>query len=367
MNKILCIKLFIATVMMSLTLPVFAGPYTIKDITAQAKGSSASEAKNEALKDAKKQAFTFMLQKLIDKKGMDRFENPDEKTIEFLIDSMQIVSEQMGQKNYKATVIFEFNKQRLEEFLRKKSTPFTLPLHKTLLILPVLSDGAKTYLFEKENIWLDAWRQHHFHQALMTFVIPNGDLSDLTSVDAEDALIGATHKMADIATRYQVSAVVVPYVSITTEGRKLNARIDFQEYDAKGVKKNNTIRSHNLTEVAAETTKAEILKKLLEIAISNIQEFGKGQLGGKQDHNLVYLRIPTKSPEDYYKYIKLLNESGLALEVQPVELSKGFSVIRVRTLNTFEDLLQYFKDRGHNFEVSQEVTTPYAHEAASAG
>jgi hypothetical protein len=367
MNKKRFIKLFTVIAVLLTGLPLFGGPYTIKDIEAQAKGASASDAKETALKSAKRQAFQFMLQKLINKQEMERLENAEESTIEFLIDSMQIVSEQMGQKNYKATVVFEFNKQRIEELLRNKLIPFNIPVHKALLVLPVFSDGAKTYLFEKENLWFDAWKHHHFHQALITFVVPNGDLNDISLLDAEDALIGATHKMVNIAARYQVSAVVVPYVSITTEGRKLNARVDFQEFDGKGVKKNNAIRSHNLTEVASETSKAEILKKLLKIAVSNIQEFGKTQFGGNQNHNLVYLKVPTKSPEDYQKYIKLLNESGMAQEIQPVELSRDFSVIRVKTFNTLEDLLQYFKDRGHNFEASEEVTNPYAYEAEPKG
>jgi hypothetical protein len=366
-NKKWGINLFAAIAVLIIGFPIFGGPYTIKDIEAQARGASASEAKETALKAAKRQAFQFMLQKLINKQDMERFENAEESTIEFLIDSMQIVSEQMGQATYKATVVFEFNKQRIEELLRNKLVPFNIPVNKALLVLPVFSDGAKTYLFEKDNLWFEEWKHHHFHQALVTFVVPNGDLNDISLLDAEDALIGATHKIVNIAVRYQVSAVVVPYVSITTEGRKLNARVDFQEFDGKGIKKNNTIRSHNLTEVASESSKAEILKKLLKIAVNNIQEFGKNQFGGNQNHNLVYLKVPTKSPDEYLKYIKLLNESGLAQEIQPVELSRGYSVLRVKTFNTLEDLLNYFKDRGHNFEASQEVANPYAYEAEPKG
>jgi hypothetical protein len=143
--------------------------------------------------------------------------------------------------------------------------------------------------------------------------------------------------------------------------------VDFQEYDAKGIKKNNTIRSHSLTEVAAEVSKAELLKKLLKISIENIQDFVKVQFGGQQNHNLVYLKIPTKTPDEYYRYIKILNESGMAKEVQPVELSRSYSVLRVKTVYTLDDLLKYFKERGYNFETSQDVANPYAHEAEPQG
>lgn len=345
----------------------WGGAYSIKAIEVQNTSASSLTAKDAALKDARKQAFQLMIQKLVDTKEMDRFDAIDDTAIEFLIDSMQITNEKMGKKSYKATVSFEFNKQRIEEFLRNKTVQFVAPVHKSIVVLPLFTDGAKTYLFEKDNMWLDQWRGHSFNQALMTFIVPNGDLSDMRVLDAEDALIGASEKMAAVAARYQVSAVVVAYVTVATEGRRITARVDFQEYDAKGLKKNNAIRSHSLAEIKAETSKPELLKKLLKISIDNIQDFVKAQFGGAQNHNLVYLKVPTKSPNEYYKYIKVLNESGMAQEIQPVELSRVYSVLRVRTMYTLEDLLKYFKERGFDFETSQDVTNPYAHEAAPQG
>lgn len=343
---------------------VLAGPYTIQGIQVQNNKDSAITAKQAALKDGRRQAFHIMLQKMIEPKEMDRFDGLEDQTIEFLIDSFQVSNEKMGTKSYKATVNFDFNKQRLEEFLRNKAIPFIVPVHKSVLVLPVLSVGAKTYLFDAENAWLDLWRKHNFNQALVTFIVANGDLSDLSVLDAEDAVIGAAHKLTTLAQRYQVSAVVVPYVSITMDGRNLNARLDFQEYDNKGVRKNNAIRSHNLTEVATEVSKEALLGKLLPIAIENIQSFCKAQLGGGQ-YNLIYLKVPTKTSGDYYKYIKMLNDSTMAQDIQPVELSKNFSVLRVKTLYTLDDLLKYFKERGYNFEASQEIVNPYAYEAST--
>lgn len=367
MNKGFFIGVFALCLAMLNSSLHWGNAYSIKAIEVQNTGTSSLVAKDAALKDGRKQAFQLIIQKLIDKKEIDRFDATDDTTIEFLIDSMQIMNEQMGKKSYKATVSFQFNKERIEEFLKNKAVQFITPVHKSIVVLPLLSDGAKTYLFEKENLWMDLWKGHSFNHALMTFVVPNGDLSDMNLLDAEDALIGAAEKMAAIAARYQVSAVVVPYVSISMSGRHLNIQVDFQEYDAKGVRKNNTIRSHSLSEIAAETTKAELLKKLLKISIDNIQDFVKAQFGGNQNHNLVYLKVPTKSPNDYYQYIKILNESGMALDIQPVELSRGYSVLRVRTMYTLEDLLKYFKERGYNFEISQDVTNPYAYEAAPRG
>lgn len=354
--------MFVCLSMMNVSV-LLADAYTIKNIQVQSTGGSSSAAKEAALKSGRKQAFQMMIQKMVDKKEQDRFQSTDDQTIEFLIDSLQVINEQMGPKSYRASVSFDFNKERIGDFLRNKAVPFVVPVHKTILVLPVLSDGAKTYLFEKENIWFDLWKKHSFNQALMTFVVPNGDLTDISLLDPEDALIGANHKIITIAQRYQVSAIVVPYVTIAQEGRNLNVRLDFQEYDSKGLLKNNAIRSHNLSEAATETSKQQLLGKLLPIAIENIQDFCKAQFGGMQEHNLVYLKVPTKSPEDYYKYIKLLNESTMAQEIQPVELSKGYSVLRVKTLYTLEDLLKFFKERGYDFEASQDIVNPYAYEA----
>lgn len=342
---------------------VTANPYSISGIKVQSTAASSALAKENALQQGRKQAFQQMIEKLVSRKDVDRFTTVEDSTIEYLIDSLQVNNEYMGPTSYKATVSFEFNKDRLEEFLRNKSTPFIVPVHKSILILPVLTDGAKTYLFEKENAWLDLWRSHSFNQALVTFVVPNGDLRDISALDAEDALIGATHKLSTIAQRYKVSAIVVPYITITNEGRRINVRLDFQEFDAKGLSKNNQIRSHNINENKEDMPTRAALEKLLGYAINNIQDFVRAQFGGNQAHNLVYLKVPTKSPDDYYKYVQLLNESTMVSDIQPVELSREYSIIKVKTLYTMEDLLTYFKDRGYNFEASNDIVAPSVNDA----
>lgn len=365
-NIVLIYRLMVIVFCMASALSITcATPYTIKNVEVQSQGSSSSEAKDKALKDAKRQAFQLMIQKMLNQHDLNRFDETDDQTIDFLVDSFQLSSEHMGPKSYKATVSFDFNKQRIEDFLRNKAVPFTVPVHKSILVLPVLSDGAKTYLFEVENTWLRLWREHSFNQALVTFVIPNGDLNDLNALDAEDAIIGVDHKIRSMSQRYQTSAVVVAYVTLTKEGRNLTARMDFQEFDAKGLKKNNLIRSHHVSELAADTSKQQLIEQLLPVAINNIQDFCKAQFGGSMNHNLVYLKVPTKSKDDYYKYIKLLEESAMAIDIKPVELSRNFSVLRVRTLYTLEDLINYFKERGYNFDTSQDVANPYAYEASS--
>ncbi|MDP3936353.1 MAG: hypothetical protein Q8Q56_05165, partial [Alphaproteobacteria bacterium] len=112
MNKNLFLYVFAVFLMTLNVSMIFGSAYSIKSIQIQNNGASSSAAKDSALKDGRKQAFQMMMQKLVDKKDMDRFENADDQTVEFLIDSMQIMNEQMGPKSYKATVSFEFNKQR---------------------------------------------------------------------------------------------------------------------------------------------------------------------------------------------------------------------------------------------------------------
>ena len=50
-----------------------------------------------------------------------------------------------------------------------------------------------------------------------------------------------------------------------------------------------------------------MLKKLLKISIENIQDFTKAQFGGNQNHNLVYLKVPTKTPDEIIEIFQINN------------------------------------------------------------
>ncbi len=345
---------------LSLFLGVFghSNPYNIRNIQVKKTSLSAALAKDLALKEAKKQGLGVLLKKLVTAQDYAHLEDLDDDSVDFLIDSVQIVNEQLSNRGYRAHFSFEFNKSRIETFLRGLSIGFVSPPHKPILILPVLSDGAKSYLFERENIWFDLWKNHTLNNALVTFVVPYGDLRDIGLINAEDALIGAAHKLQSLVKKYKAEGVIVPHVSFQKDGAELSAQLTFQEFDLRGEKTAADIKPRNISEAVSGSAKQEVLKSLLGTSIESIQKVFRMQLHEDPVHRTIYIKVKTPTTKIYREYIQLLANSSMIHEIKPIELSKGDSILEIKTFFDGVKFIKYFGDRGYNFELADQGALP---------
>ena len=71
------------------------------------------------------------------------------------------------------------------------------------MIIPVLSLGARSYLFDEENTWLKLWRNEPLHKTTFHVTPSIGDLQDVQALSTEDAVVGAGHKIKTFITRYE--------------------------------------------------------------------------------------------------------------------------------------------------------------------
>lgn len=338
-----------------------ATPFRIQNIEVETQADSVADAKKQALVQARKKAFDEMIKKMVDPKQIDYFSKIEDETIEFLIDSVQVVKETVGSKAYKTTISFYFNKDRIESFLKTKTVEFVVPVNKTMVLIPVLSDGAKTYLFEKENPWFRVWQQASLNQALCTLIVPNGDLTDIHTVGAEDAIIGATHRLQEIAGRYKASSIVVMHVSLVRSEDKLQANIDFQEYDSKGIKKQTSMKGRELVYTVEEKTKEDIFNDFFKVAMNNIQTSIRADFGAAQPQNELYLKLPTPTTEAYVKYMQLIKDSAMVSEISPMQISKTHSIFRVKTVYTVLELQAYLRSHGHTIQISDKPISEEVH------
>jgi hypothetical protein len=435
-----------------ISLSLAKNPYTINQDVSSA-GSSAQEAKDMAIKTGKKDALMTLFEKLLkNKQDLDQLKNLDDHAIEGFIDSVQVSNESIGPQGYKAKISFEFHGKRIVDFLRTRSIAFNAISSKNVtMLLPLLSEGAKTFLFEQESGWLSAWKKHSFNKAILQFVLPNGDLKDLQTITAEDVVIADRDKISAIAKRYEATAILVAYLEvnptqkeevvpssqqsqqqvaptrpqIAQQGQALNQAskdpdltftLDFQEYDADGHQKSSKLigikkswsdlkeefmahaSEDDATRAAEQKKKKELEDQLkatseagaeekkdeknqqpdqavpqtfdmnqaytllADSSIENIQKMVLKRREEREAKNVIFLRVPTKCFNDYQNYMSVLEESNLVNDLQPVEISKRFSVFRMHSTQTLEDLINYLKTKGLFFEEAPEKMSPFTNE-----
>src|SRR5690606_14883088 len=110
--------------------------------------------------------------------------------------------ERTSTNRYIAELTVQFQPDQIRQFLRSNGIAYAETRSQPVLVLPLYGPEESAVLWAGENPWLAAWQQHETGNELVPLVTPLGDLEDLTTVDAPQALAGDEEALRDMAERY---------------------------------------------------------------------------------------------------------------------------------------------------------------------
>ena len=134
--------------------------------------------------------------------------------IEQLEAGFNVFNERSSSRTYAATVSVSFAPQAIRDLLRDAGLPYSETQTRNALVLPVLQTSSGLYLWESNNPWFAAWRDRPLQNELTPMLVPLGELEDVASVTAEDALALDERALGDMALRYGVTQVVVAHAQL---------------------------------------------------------------------------------------------------------------------------------------------------------
>ena len=82
---------------------------------------------------------------------------------------------------------------------------------KLVMVLPVFQSAGALILWDDPNPWRDAWASRPKKQGLVPTLLPLGDLADMASIGAEQAMDGDRQRLNAIAGRYGASDTLVVF------------------------------------------------------------------------------------------------------------------------------------------------------------
>jgi hypothetical protein len=100
--------------------------------------------------------------------------------------------------------------------LRNAGIPFAETYAKPYLVLPVLRQSGLVLLWDEPNPWRAAWGRKPLSDGLAPYVLPRGDLADISTINAEQARRGDDARLTAIANRYDAAGVLVADAELTT-------------------------------------------------------------------------------------------------------------------------------------------------------
>ncbi len=201
-----------------------ANPFTVADVKVDVTAASASAAKKQALAEGQRRAFTRLLHRLTLPADYARL--PQVDGVDYVQD-YQIEREQASSVRYIATMSVQFDGNAVTALLTKADIPFTTAAAPPLVVLPVLTSAGMTVLWDDPNPWRDAWADLAPAAAggVVPIDVPPGDLSDVRTVTAAQALADDTQALSAEGARFNSANVLVAAATLSADGTRLDVTL----------------------------------------------------------------------------------------------------------------------------------------------
>ncbi|HYC13721.1 MAG TPA: DUF2066 domain-containing protein [Stellaceae bacterium] len=207
--------------------------YTVSDVAVDVTAQSALKARDTARLDGERRALTTLLQRLTAKEDWNRLPKASDAELEELLQDFEVAGEKTSAVRYIATFTYRFQRDAVANFLRNHGIAFAETRSKPVLVLPVLSSGGRSILWEDPNPWRAAWGQAPgIGEGLVPMRLAHGDLTDVQAIDANQAARGDRDPLTALSRAYEGVDVLVVRADVTGSGAQRAIQLTAARYAA---------------------------------------------------------------------------------------------------------------------------------------
>lgn len=220
---------------------------TVTDVMIDKTAENAVIARQQAMAEAQRLAFSLLAEQILSPEQMELFELPDDLMIASMVQDFEIVSEQIGSKRYVANFTYRFRVPAVEQYFNNYlGSAYQKDMdnveRKTVLMLPFYEDAdGQTELWADDNLWLEAWQNSELPQGAVTYLVPLGDISDINAGSMADIWTGDTDAVIRLKQQYRADEVVLAVAARAG----MNFQIDIYKLAYDAPKKINTLLIHS--------------------------------------------------------------------------------------------------------------------------
>jgi hypothetical protein len=195
--------------------------FTVRGVEVDVSAPNPQAAKDQAIAEGQNRAFRMLLERLTQPGDHARLPKADgtQYVRDFSVDS-----ERSSATRYIATLSVRFNPAAVRKLLQGANIAYAEPRNRVLVVVPVLKSGGRTVLWDDPNPWRAAWNGLG-GGGLVPVVVPTGDLTDIQTMSAEQALAGNPQAMQALGARWRTADVVVAVAAPSANGKTLDVSL----------------------------------------------------------------------------------------------------------------------------------------------
>jgi len=188
--------------------------FEVSNVTVDVTADSATSARVKALKQGEKKAFSLLLKRLTLQAYHGRLPDVSDAQLAELVQDFAVADEKASSVRYIAKLNYRFRAEGVRALLDAYGLPYAETVSKPVLMLPVYQAAGALLLWDEPNPWRSAWQDYAQNgpgQGLVPTILPVGDLNDVRTIGAEQAIEGDMARLEEIARRYDAGDVVVAH------------------------------------------------------------------------------------------------------------------------------------------------------------
>lgn len=191
--------------------------FEVKNIAVDVKAATATEARTQALAQGERRAFYALIARLTLSSDQQRIPEFSRDEIAAYVHDFSVAEEKASSVRYIARLDYRFKPDEIRRLLRGYNVPFAETRSKPMVILPVYEVGASAVLWDDPNPWRDAFARRNAPIGLVPLILPLGDLMDISTAGAAEAMAGDILKLDTIAQRYRAAGAIVAHNNLTLD------------------------------------------------------------------------------------------------------------------------------------------------------
>ena len=151
-----------------------------------------------------------------------------------LEEDIAVFDEKSSRTSYRASITYRFNPDGVRSLLTNARLPYSESQTRKALLLPILQTKSGVYLWESNNPWARAWLVRPLDSELTPMVLPRGDMSDVQTITARQALAYNQNALSVLANRYGVGQVIVAHGYLSEQDGQYRLRVRLIQAYRKG-------------------------------------------------------------------------------------------------------------------------------------
>ena len=142
------------------------------------------------------------------------------------VSGYSIENEKYKKEKYSALITVTFEKDKLEKFLENKNIEFFSKKGPKTLIIPIINFEQRLILWDDPNPWFDVWLRRPLDSNLNLFTLPTGEVDDLITLSAKDAINLKYFKIKKLANKYEAEQAYILLVNVESQNEKINLSVE---------------------------------------------------------------------------------------------------------------------------------------------